>query len=221
MVTESYELSFQKHGYPEKLAPIVAEEIDAIAGAVPDHICDLMREYGRCRLRNGLFQVIHPNDLASVMDQLLGRDPDLGGEACKAYVMTAFGEVYFWNKKFGIGEVDFVNGTVLCKRLTEDRDGPENDMVAYLPFKLSDEALDLLDTDGKYLFKRARKKLGVPEAMQCYSFVPLPALGGEITLDNLKLNNAGAYLSIAAQSLEFQLCEIGGGGVMSVVRPIA
>ncbi|MFP3393651.1 DUF1851 domain-containing protein, partial [Brevibacillus sp. SIMBA_076] len=78
----------------------------------------------------------------------------------------------------------------------------------YVPFSLSDDALDLIGEDGRMLFSRANAKLGTLEIGECYGFFPALALGGACGLEYLKRVVAPEHFAIIAQTLEFKLVDV-------------
>jgi len=70
---------FAKYGVPETVKAMSAQELAELDGLLPKHILNFMKVYGRCRLRKGLLNLLHPSDLRGVLDQLFDENGELGG----------------------------------------------------------------------------------------------------------------------------------------------
>ena len=52
------------------------------------------------------------------------------------------------------------------------------------------------------LFKAAQEKYGKISAEQCYAFVPLPSLGGDKSLDSVRIESLKTYLSLLIETMQ-------------------
>lgn len=193
-------------------------EIEALDEVLPTTLRSLLIRRGRSIFRNGRIQLCHPQDLAMVMDQILAHDVDLAPSDTHAYAYSAFGTIYFVHGLHGAGQIDLLNGTILCEQLTE---GPSSScdtgQGATSPFRLPDDMLDLISHDGQPLFDAATLKHGPLGVGQCFGFFPALGLGGIAHLDSLQAVNAPVHFSILAQLADFQLVREDPNGELSPV----
>ncbi|HEL4265803.1 TPA: DUF1851 domain-containing protein [Stenotrophomonas maltophilia] len=201
-------------------APLSNVEVDALENVIPAAIRDLLIRRGRSVFRGGRIQLCHPQDLAMVMELALRHDPDLAPEDTLAYAYSAFGTIYFVHTQYGPGQIDLLSGSVLCRRLTEDRFSPGDiGGDATSVFRLPEERLDLVDKDGHPMFDAAVLAQGPLGVGHCYGFFPALGLGGVAQLDSLQVVEAPVHFSILAQLVEFQLFrEASHGELVAVMR---
>lgn len=194
-------------------------EIDALENAVPVAIRDLLIRRGRSVFRGGRIQLCHPQDLAMVMELVLRHDPDLAPEDTLPYAYSAFGTIYFVHAQHGPGQIDLLSGSVLCRRLTEDRFS-QGDVggSATSVFRLPDERLDLIGHDGHPMFDAAVLKHGPLGVGHCFGFFPALGMGGIAQLDSLQVIDAAVHFSILAQLVEFQLFQEASNGELVAIR---
>lgn len=221
MTDENFEYIFSEIGKPVPFSNITDSELSAVSGALPAAMTAFMKEFGRCQFLDGMLSVVHPGDLQSLLDLIFERDKDLGAKKTVPFAYSVFGTVYFWNAEHGLGDVNLVTGQVTCEEIVNpnpDRTHLEN--TIYVPFMLEKESHDLFDDSDKPLFKRALKKLGKIDFLECYGFVPALAFGGEAVLENLKRLSAPEHFAILAQATEFSLMKSDDSGQVQPVRKV-
>jgi hypothetical protein len=210
-------------GQPKSVEPAPETGVRELTGTVSENYILLLQKFGRCNWADGRLQLIAPPDLQPVVDLVLGEDQNLGGDGnAFAFAYTPFGQLHFWHKTYGAGEIDLVRGQVYCQDLTDPDDTPAVVPFAAMdvPFSMPPEDIDYFDQAGKPLFSKARKKLGEIGFLECYAFVPALAFGGEASVDNLKKNPAPEHFAILAQASEFTLMRITENFSYEEVRPI-
>jgi hypothetical protein len=223
MINDDFEYYFEKYGKPENTAPVPAEDVGALSEEMPPLYGALLKEYGTFTQRNGMFKFVRTDSLASLAEMLLRGDPDLGDGKAKVFCFSIFGTLYFWHPVLGLGFVDLVKGEVTCFNLTSGESAPVGELFFGpfdVPFSMESESYDVFDDQDKPLFKRAFKKLGPAELMECYGFVPALAFGGEALLENLKKLSAPEHFAILAQATEFTLVKSANFGELVPVRKI-
>jgi hypothetical protein len=221
MTDENFEYIFSEIGKPVTVGNITDSELSAVSGVLPTPMTAFMKEFGRCQFLDGMLSVVHPSDLQSLLDLVFERDKDLGGKKTAPFAYSVFGTVYFWNAEHGLGDVSLATGQVTCEEIVNpnpDRTHLEN--TIYVPFMLEKESHDLFDDSDKPLFKRALKKLGKIDFLECYGFVPALAFGGEAILENLKRLSAPEHFAILAQATEFTLMKSDDSGQVEPVRKV-
>ena len=87
------------------------------------------------------------------------------------------------------------------------RNNPDT-VVASVLMGLNENSYDEYDQDGKKLFKRAFKKLGLLKPDHIYGFKPTLALGGTRSLDNLTTYDAVVHMSFLSQLGAIKLLDI-------------
>jgi hypothetical protein len=221
MTDENFEFIFSQIGTPRVVQRISGEEVRSAEKSLPKPMVDFLSNFGRCQFLDGLLNVIHPADLQSVLDLVFEDDRDLGGENAYSFAYSAFGTIYFWHPRLGLGDVNLVSGQVTCDEIVNpnpDRSNLEN--TIYVPFLLERDSHDLFDVSDKPLFKRALRTLGPLGLLECYGLVPALAFGGESVLENLKRISAREHFAILAQATGFTLVSSDEFGQLSEVRRI-
>jgi hypothetical protein len=220
-LSEDFLDMLQEFSEPTATRALSLERLEDIRKKLPKDLIDFMTVYGECSLNGGLINVCDPIAYAGLSKQMFGKDRDFGTTVSELYAYSAFGNLFFWNAKYGSHTVDLLSGVVICCSLV---DAKLNDPLAhrqmYVPFFMSRDALDAVDENGKPLLARAVKKLGPLEIGECYGFVPLLSLGGMRRLENLKRLKAREHFSIAAQSMQLRLVDARQYGNLDGVRLI-
>lgn len=187
----------------------------------PPDLAVLYEQVGLCTLRGGRLQLCDPFKFRGILALIFKADAQFSHKNCYAFAYTSFGMLYCWSDQLALIIVDLISGHVTSRgALGKIKPGATIANQIYVPFSLSDQALDLYDEDNKPLFPQSVKHLGQLEIEECYGFVPALALGGARRLEHLKRVQAPEHFSIVAQTLEFQLVDIQADGEATVVRPV-
>lgn len=209
------------HGKIMASARLDNDRLEQIRCIVPADLANLYDEVGLCTLKAGRLQLCDPLEFRGVLALVFKADSQFSHKNCHAFAYTSFGMLYCWSNELALVVVDLITGHVTSRgALGKIKAGANIFNQIYVPFSLSDEALDLSDEDGKPLFLRTAKKLGTPEIGECFGFLPALALGGARRLEHLKRIRALEHFAIAAQILEFQLVDVQGYGDETIMRPI-
>ncbi|HGM6770311.1 DUF1851 domain-containing protein [Stenotrophomonas maltophilia] len=195
-------------------------DAEALESLMPAGIRNQLIKRGRSVFRNGRIQLCHPQDLAMVMELALRQVPDLAPSDTLAYAYSAFGTIYFVHTKYGPGQIDLLRGSILCRRLTDNKLSPACiSGTATSVFRLPDEKLDLVGHDGLPLFEAAVLKHGPLGVGQCFGFFPALGLGGAAQRDSLQVVDAAVHFSMLAQLVEFRLFqELWNGELIAITR---
>lgn len=205
----------------ETIHPVSEYDIGPLKDMFPSELIDVYMKYGRSLFREGLIQTCLPSDMASILAIIFGSDDQFNHNEWHAFSYTAFGCIYVWSNKMGVAKINLIDGTITSRgAIGKIKPGALIEKQVYVPFTLSDEALDISDENGSALFKRAVKKCGPLEIGECYGFVPALGLGGIADIDHVKRMNAAAHFSIVAQTMNFNLIDVQGYGKSVIVRPI-
>jgi hypothetical protein len=224
MINEDFEYYFEKYGMPESEIPVTSTDIANLSVDMPPLYSTLLERHGTFTQRSGMFKFIRTDSLSPISKMLFAGDRDFGDEKAQIFCFSVFGALYFWHPAHGLGFVDLVKGEVTCYNLTSGEKRPSGELFFGpfdVPFSMENESYDLFDDQDKPLFKRALKKLGPAQLMECYGFVPALAFGGDAILENLKKLSAPEHFAILAQATEFSLVKSEDYGETTRVRRIA
>lgn len=137
---------------------------------LPEELISLWKEKGFGTFYGGYLKVINPEDYR----ELLEKSYFLANESIPI-MATAFGDIITWEKDRYVGIVEYRYG--------------ENDVMES-GFKYFLMDLEFGELDGEYLkikkYNAAVKKYGEPAYDECFGYVPLLALGGKESVNNLK-----------------------------------
>lgn len=202
----NYRRCLEEFGAPSDGDHLSEETIAGYKGRVPETYLDFLRAYGTGKWLNGYFQLCNPDKYQSVVNLIFDHDPDFSADKTFPLGFSSFGELICWNTMHRTIKINILYGRVSCAHLFKPKpDIPEDITLGNAIGYVSDTSYDLPDKDGKPMFKRALKMHGELEFGQIYAPKLHPALGGSITVENLRPANALAAMTIAAQAGPFTL----------------
>ncbi len=151
----------------KKAEKMLIEKYDKL---LPDEIIYLWRTYGFGTFYNGYLKVINPDEYKSLIEKSY-----FMGNVSIPIFATAFGDVLTWeeNKYVGILKYRYNDNDII------------SDGFEYFYDIIYDEecAKDYFTIEN---YNEATKKYGSLEYDECFGYVPLLALGGKESVDNLK-----------------------------------
>ena len=144
--------------------------MESYEGKVPTGVIDIWRKYGFGTFYNGYMKVINPDDYKELLESSYFQ-----GNVSIPIFATAFGDLITWEKNQFVGIVKYRYG--------------ENDVISS-GFKFFIGDVTDGELDEEYLsirqYNAALKKYGFLEYDECFGYVPLLALGGKESVNNLK-----------------------------------
>lgn len=146
------------------------EIIQKYKDILPVEIISLWREYGFGTFKNGYFKVINPDDFKELVDSSY-----FMGDVSIPIFATAFGDLIVFEESKFISIVKYRYGDFDV--ITEGLDYFDETI-------LDDELADEFYTFKKY--DAAVKKHGMLEYDECFGYVPLLAMGGKESVNNIK-----------------------------------
>ncbi|EGU65235.1 T6SS immunity protein Tdi1 domain-containing protein [Streptococcus parasanguinis] len=152
-----------------KVADMPKEVIENYKDKVPVEVLEIWENQGLGTFLNGYLKVINPDDYSELV-----RDSYFRGDIAIPIFATAFGDIITWEENEFLGFIKYKFGTF---------DSFLEDLSMFLRF-LSDQSF----TDDYFelpLYTEAIEKYGLLDYDQCFSFVPLLALGGFKDVDHL------------------------------------
>ncbi|PPD18747.1 MAG: glutamyl-tRNA amidotransferase [Methylomonas sp.] len=176
-------------------------------GKLPDRLLKYWQEYGLCGYGDGLFWIVNPADYKDILEQWLINTTLWGKDDYHVIARTAFGTLYIWGEKSGARmPLDAYEHTLLPSDtfVPVDKETKERFMGNFFS-NMNKEYSDTCDSGGKFLFKKALKKLGPLKHDEIYAFVPALALGGSADIKNLQKVKIFDQLSILAQLEELTI----------------
>lgn len=149
----------------------VSEELfKEYEGKLPNEVITFWKEFGFGTFYDGYLKAINPNDYKELIEKSYFQ-----GDVSIPIFATAFGDLITWEEEQYVGIVKYRYG--------------ENDVI-YSGFDFFFDDLTDGELDEEYLsikqYKAATKKLGSLEYDECFGYVPLLALGGKESVNNLK-----------------------------------
>lgn len=153
----------KKYDVPEDL-------IKEYEDKLPNELIAFWKEYGFGTFYEGYLKTINPNNYKELIEKSYFQ-----GDVSIPIFATAFGDLITWEKNQFVGIVKYRYG--------------ENDVISD-GFDFFFEDVTDGELDEEYLsikqYKAATKKLGILEYDECFGYVPLLALGGKESVNNLK-----------------------------------
>lgn len=177
-----------------------AATIGKFRGRVPDGLVRCWEKYGIGTVLEGFFQFVDPIKYSDVCETIFTGDSEFKPERSHIVGLSAFGNLLVWNEDYNIISIDLVSLRTFGPTLTKGEEGPEKNLALIGGLAVVDRpSFDEHDSDGKALFKPAVQSLGRLKLDQIYGFVPILALGGNRSVDHLKIVSAPEHLLILAQ----------------------
>lgn len=152
-------------------------------GKLPVEVIDIWREYGLGTFYNGYLKVINPNDYQELLEWSYFR-----GDVSIPIFATAFGDLITWEKNQFIGIVQYRYGESHIIA-----DGFEFFMDDVKDGELDEEYLSIRQ------YNAAVKKHGDLQYDECFGYVPILALGGKESVNNLKKVKIREHIAIITE----------------------
>ena len=176
--------------------------IESWRGRLPESLLSFWSEIGIGSMASQSLWLCKPEDYSEVLTVLFGADPQFSSKDCFVIAYDAFGKLYVWSERYQGVTIDLVVLTISSLSISKPHVGGSNDRAIWSIMNTvndKDNLFDRLDQAGKYLYKRARKKLGPLAPGEVYGFVPALKFGGPNVLENLHRLSAQEHFSILAQ----------------------
>jgi len=190
-------------------APVPEEYFERFEDILPRSILYTWRRLGFEGFGNGLFWITDPITWAPVVNEWLDpvreRLPFTDTFHCLA--RNAMGYMFLWGEDSGdclqidpiFNKIEFNRLTHHARGQTEARERAGRVMFGGKAFNYAHEPEDVSEQP---LPPQALERLGPVNSHQVYGFVLPPALGGPISVDNLRITDAHTYLTLQAQQSE-------------------
>lgn len=170
-----------------KLADMPKDIIEKYRNKVPEIMIDFWNEYGIATSLNGYLKSINPDNLTTFMGSTF-----VLGEDCIPLFVTGFGDVITLTK---------FNGEYNVIYIVKYKDGYAQAMLGAnrFFFKLLDDSYFLSKYFELDLYKKAVDSVGELEYSECFTFVPLLALGASKDIKFLEKGGIAEYLMLITQ----------------------
>lgn len=199
---------------------VPAATLETWTGVLPDILIDFWRNHGLGALQGGLMRLCVPDEFDGLLSEVFQADKDFSHKDCHVIGYGPFGNLIVWSTRHWIVRIDLLRGRVSASGLADPRKKHnENasivaDLLGHQP-----DSLDVVDYDGKKMFKPAVSALGPLKTGQAFGFFPALAMGGAPQIANLKTVQAMEHFLFLAQLKQFQLVDYLGNSP-SNLRPI-
>lgn len=186
--------------------PVPEEYFTHFKDILPRSVLHIWRRFGFDGFGDGLFWITDPIAWAPVvrewLDPVRERLPFTDTFHCLA--RSAMGNLFLWGENSGHSvEIDPTYGEVIIDQLAiQSVQNPEvHQRQGRTAFSgAADRSVEgPEDNAERALPPQALERLGPINSHQVYGFVLPPALGGPISVDNLRITDAHTYLTLQAQ----------------------
>ena len=147
---------------------------------LPQKIIYIWTNYGLGTFYNGYLKIINPNEYKELIEKTYFQ-----GNVSIPIFATAFGDIITWEKNQFIGIIKYRYG--------------ENDVISdefdFFYEDLLDGEFDDTDFNIKK-YKEALNKYGMLEYDECFGYVPLIAMGGKESVENIKKAKIKEHISL-------------------------
>ena len=165
------------------ISTVSNELINKYKTKLPEEVVMIWQEYGFGTFYNGYLKVINPDDFIVSLEKSYFQ-----GYVSIPIFATAFGDLITWEKNQFVGIVKYRYG--------------DNDIISDGFEFFIDDVTDG-ELDEEYLsisqYNEAIKKYGSLEYDECFGYVPLLALGGKESVDNLKKVKIREHIALVTE----------------------
>uniref|UniRef100_UPI000664F73D type VI secretion system immunity protein, TaeI family n=2 Tax=Moraxellaceae TaxID=468 RepID=UPI000664F73D len=152
---------------------------------------------------NGLYWITNPDDYAEVIYDWLEDTSLPDDDVYHVLARSAFGKLLIWGERsFNRYYILTMEGVLYDYGVRDQEADFYGEDFFFFPTK---DSLDHIDKNGKKLFDRAVKKLGVLKVDEMYAFEPALALGGEESLQHLTKVNLPVHMKLLKQVTPLRL----------------
>ncbi len=163
-----------------KSSDVDEETINQYEEKLPREIIYIWKNYGLGTFYNGYLKIINPNEYKELIEKTYFQ-----GNVSIPIFATAFGDIITWEKKQFIGIIKYRYG--------------KNDVISdgfdFFYEDLLDGEFDDTDFNIKK-YKEALNKYGMLEYDECFGYVPLIAMGGKESVENIKKAKIKEHISL-------------------------
>ncbi len=189
--------------------PFNSVTLEKLRGRVPGGLVGCWEKHGIGTVLDGFFQFVDPTEYAGVCETIFEGDPEIDPERSHIVGLSAFGNLLVWNEDYNLLRIDLVNLRASGPEITKKNGFLDGDLAIIAGLAVVNrDSFDERDSDGEGLFKSAKQKLGQLDLNQIYGFVPILALGGNRSVEHLKIVSAPEHLLILAQSGPISLMDM-------------
>ena len=197
--------------------PVPEEYFERFAQIFPRSILRVWRRFGFEGFGDGLFWITDPLEWAPVVQMWLEpvRDRLPFTDTWYCLARDAMGNLFLWGEKTGRSlEVDPTRVEVIIDQLAllSFDDPAVRERAGRVRFigpagRIVEDPEDDEDDMEPLLAPQALERLGPVDSGQVYGFVLPPALGGRLSVDNLRIVDAQTYLTLQAQQDEITVSD--------------
>ncbi len=166
-----------------------AEKIEEYQNMLPKEIISIWRDYGFGNFMDGYLRLIDPAQFQEFTDNYIENI----GFNYTPIAVSAFGDLFVWKKK-GEGFMEFYD----FRHSVFETISTSRGLDLLFDVKFIDDSY-IWDKLNASVYHEAKAKLGVPAYDQCYGYVPLLALGGSESVDNIQIVNLQVHMDLMAQ----------------------
>lgn len=174
-----------------------SDVIKEYKNVLPAKILELWEEFGFSGLSDGMFWLTNPKDYKYFHNDWKKVNDILSLDDQTEYLVarSAFGDLLFYVSQsdgksyFSMLDIHYNEYEIF---------GSKN--LDFFFEKVLDDETFAEDYLAEPLFRKCLEKLGPLGAEECYGFSPIPALGGDKSIDYANKVNLREYLSICAQA---------------------
>ncbi|MBW3068923.1 DUF1851 domain-containing protein [Actinomyces sp. 594] len=194
--------------------PVPEEYFERFADVLPRSILYTWRRLGFEGFGNGLFWITDPIAWAPVVHEWLNpvQDQLPFTDTFHCLARNAMGYMFLWGEDSGdclqidpiYNKIEFNRLTRHTRGQTEARERAGRVMFGGKAFNYAHEPEDVSE---RALPPQALTRLGPVSSDQVYGFILPPALGGPISVDNLRITDAHTYLTLQAQQSDITISD--------------
>lgn len=167
-------------------------------GRLPGRLLSLWREEGWCAYADGMFWTVDPERHQGLVDAWLHGTRFQAIDTYLAIARSAFGHLYLWGERHRRSMVVACPAHALIGVESQLRStAMDPDMATGLFFSCRTRRnVDITDVSGRGLFRQALQALGPLGPDDLYAFDPPLAAGGMRRVEQLRIANLHAHLSL-------------------------
>lgn len=200
MMDRNFELFLRTFGPATSSRPAGDGFVADYAGRLPPSLIEFIREQGFAAYAGGLLWTVDPSKYSAYAQFWCDQFSAMAGAEYLVFARSAFGELFAVRSDTGnVVSLAFHSGSIVFPSdIALPLKKKDSGVLAF--FTCHDpEAFDIEDEGGEPLFARAIEQLGELDENEMFGFEPALALGGRMSLENLRRLRMDVHLDILAQ----------------------
>ncbi len=223
LLNDEYQSRLKRIGPPSDSIAASESAVAFLRLHLPEPHADLVEVHGFCGFFQNGYQLCDPQIYCTLAENIFRDDNELVHKECHIAGFSAWGDLYFWSERYGLGSINLLQYQIRCMALAKSElGGPPLPTLQSKPDEATakmrlglqllpreEEIRECWDWQNEPLFDKAVTANGALELGECFGFAPSLGISGynsrNRAIENVKKFFALPHFSMIAQVKEFDL----------------